>query len=179
MADIYRYVDQNGVVHLTNLPTDPRIKYTLVYREKRVLFGIKSRDLAKYDHIINRTAEKYNVDPALIKAIIKAESNFHHTAVSPKGARGLMQLMPTTASTFQVNDVFHPESNIEGGTRYLRYLIKLFRGDLTLALAAYNAGENAVIKYNGIPPYRETQEYVRRVLNFHRTYRSGDTKFKP
>ncbi|MCX7635931.1 MAG: transglycosylase SLT domain-containing protein [Syntrophales bacterium] len=171
-ADIYKYVDKNGVIHLTNVPTDGNVNYVLVYREKRVLFHVKPTDVAKYDAIINKAAEKYNMDPALIKAVIKAESNFNHRAVSPKGARGLMQLMPQTAHALQVEDTFHPENNIEGGTRYLRYLMRLFRGDLSLALAAYNAGENAVIKYNGIPPYPETRTYVSRVLSYLRSFRS-------
>ena len=93
-------------------------------------------------------------------------------AVSPKGARGLMQLMPRTADALQVEDSFHPGNNIEGGTRYLRYLLNFFNGNLSLALAAYNAGENAVLKYNNtIPPYRETQQYVQRVLNRLSDYR--------
>lgn len=171
-ADIYKYIDKNGVIHLTNVPTDGNLNYVLVYQEKRVLFQMKSQDIAKFEGIINKTAEKYNMDPALIKAVIKAESNFNHRAVSPKGARGLMQLMPKTAYALQVEDSFHPENNIEGGTRYLRYLMRLFRGDLSLALAAYNAGENAVIRYNGIPPYPETQTYVNRVLSYLRSFRS-------
>lgn len=170
-ADIYKYVDKNGVIHLTNVPTSPHIDYVLVYREKRILFNIKATDVAKYDHIINRTAEKYKVDPALVKAVIKTESNFNHRAVSPKGARGLMQLMPSTAYALQVPDSFQPENNVEGGVKYLRYLMELFRNDLSLALAAYNAGENAVIKHRGIPPYRETQNYVQRVLSQYHHYR--------
>jgi soluble lytic murein transglycosylase-like protein len=170
-ADIYKYVDKNGTINLTNIPTNPQVDYVLVYREKRVLFNIKANDVAKYDQIINRTAEKYKVDPALVKAVIKTESNFNHRAVSPKGAQGLMQLMPSTAYALQVPDSFHPDSNVEGGVKYLRYLIELFRNDLSLALAAYNAGENAVIKHRGIPPYRETQNYVQRVLSQYRQYR--------
>ena len=166
-ADIYKYVDAEGVIHLTNVPTESGIKYTLIMREKRVIFDRKlGEDISKYDYLITKASEKYSVDPALIKAVIKAESNFNHRAVSKKGARGLMQLMPATASSLQVQDSFHPESNIEGGVRYLRYLLNYFSGNLNLALAAYNAGENAVIKYGGIPPYRETQTYVRRVLSY-------------
>jgi soluble lytic murein transglycosylase-like protein len=166
-ADIYKYVDAEGVIHLTNVPTESGIKYTLIMREKRVIFDRKlGEDISKYDHLITKASEKYSVDPALIKAVIKAESNFNHRAVSKKGARGLMQLMPATASSLHVQDAFHPESNIEGGVRYLRYLLNYFSGNLHLALAAYNAGENAVIRYGGIPPYPETQIYVRRVLSY-------------
>ena len=171
-ADIYKYVDNKGVIHLTNIPTNPHVNYVLIYREKRVLFNIKATDVVKYDPIIKQAAEKYKVDAALVKAVIKTESNFNHRAVSPKGARGLMQLMPSTAYALQVPDSFHPESNVEGGVRYLSYLMELFRNDLSLALAAYNAGENAVIRHRGIPPYRETQEYVQRVLSRYRQYRS-------
>ncbi len=166
-ADIYKYVDAEGVIHLTNVPTERGIKYTLIMREKRVIFDRKlGEDISKYDHLITKASEKYSVDPALIKAVIKAESNFNHRAISKKGARGLMQLMPATASSLHVQDSFHPESNIEGGVRYLRYLLNYFSGNLHLAIAAYNAGENAVIRYGGIPPYRETQIYVRRVLSY-------------
>jgi Transglycosylase SLT domain len=169
-ADIYKHIDQDGVLHLTNVPSDPNVKYIMIMREKRILFQ-PNIDVNKYDDIINRTANKFGLDSALIKAIIKAESNFNHNAVSPVGAQGLMQLMPQTAYALSVDDSFHPEKNIEGGARYLRYLLKTYRGDLSLALAAYNAGEKAVAKYHyNIPPYRETQNYVRRVLSFYKSY---------
>ncbi|MHB8138300.1 MAG: lytic transglycosylase domain-containing protein [Smithellaceae bacterium] len=171
-ADIFKYVDEEGVIHLTNVPSNPRAKYVLIMKEKRVLFSKKINiNIAEYDKIIKRAAGKFNLDVALIKAVIKAESNFNHQAVSRAGAKGLMQLMPQTASALNVDDVFHPGANIEGGARYLRYLLNLYRGNLTLALAAYNAGEGAVAKYNNsIPPYRETQNYVRRVLDFYESY---------
>jgi soluble lytic murein transglycosylase-like protein len=171
-ADIYKYEDAQGVIHLTNVPTESGVKYILIMREKRVLLDKKLGDnMSQYDALIMKASEKHKIDPALIKAIIKAESNFNHRAVSRKGAKGLMQLMPATASSLQVQDSFHPENNIEGGVRYLRYLLNYFNGNLPLALAAYNAGENAVIKYRGIPPYRETQVYVQRVLSYLNKFR--------
>jgi soluble lytic murein transglycosylase-like protein len=173
-ADIYKYVDEDGVIHFTNVPTDGKFK--LFYREKPVHFQSElGAQLDKYDHLIFKASEKYNVNYNLIKAVIKAESNFNPQAVSRAGARGLMQLMPKTAHAYQVKDSFEPESNIEGGVRYLRYLLNLFQGDLYLALAGYNAGENAVINYKGIPPYPETRTYVQRVLRFYQEY-SKETK---
>jgi hypothetical protein len=169
-ADIYKYMDDEGVLHLTNVPSNPKAKYVLVLKEKRILFR-PNIDVNKYDNIIVKAANKFKLDSALIKAVIKAESNFNHHAVSPVGAQGLMQLMPATASSLQVEDAFHPEKNIEGGARYLSYLLKLYKGDLTLALAAYNAGERAVAKYNyNVPPYRETQNYVKRVFSYYKSY---------
>jgi soluble lytic murein transglycosylase-like protein len=169
-ADIYKYVDKEGVLHLTNVPSDHNAKYVMIMKEKRILFQ-PNIDVNKYDDIITKAADKFKLDSALIKAVIKAESNFNHRAVSPVGAQGLMQLMPKTASSLNVADSFHPGKNIEGGARYLRYLLNAYKGDLTLALAAYNAGERAVAKYNyNVPPYRETQNYVKRVLSFYRTY---------
>ena len=169
LADIYKYVDEEGVIHFTNVPTDGKFK--LFYREKPVHFQSElGLQLEKYDHLIFKASEKYNVNYNLIKAVIKAESNFNPQAVSRAGARGLMQLMPKTAYAYQVKDSFEPEGNIEGGVRYLRYLLNLFQGDLYLVLAGYNAGENAVINYKGIPPYPETRTYVQRVLRFYQEY---------
>jgi soluble lytic murein transglycosylase-like protein len=173
-GDIYKYVDPEGVIHLTNVPTQHNVPYVLIMREKRVIIQLKG-DSTLYDDLIAKASEKYRVDSTLIKAIIKAESNFNHRAVSPMGARGLMQLMPATAVTLQVKDSFHPENNIDGGVRYLRYLMNLFNGNLPLVLAAYNAGENAVLRYNNrIPPYQETQTYVKRVLHHLNSYNSGN-----
>ena len=169
-ADIYKYVDKEGVLHLTNVPSDHNAKYVMIMKEKRILFQ-PNIDVNKYDDLITKAADKFKLDSALIKAVIKAESNFNHRAVSPVGAQGLMQLMPKTASDLKVEDSFHPEKNIEGGARYLRYLLNTYKGDLTLALAAYNAGETAVAKYNyNVPPYRETQNYVKRVFSFYKSY---------
>ncbi|MFO7569177.1 MAG: lytic transglycosylase domain-containing protein [Smithellaceae bacterium] len=169
-ADIYKYIDEEGVIHLTNTPSNPNAKYVMIIKEKRVHFP-RGINVDKYDKIIHRVAKKFNLDAALIKAVIKAESNFNHQAVSHKGAQGLMQLMPKTASALKVEDAFHPDDNIEGGARYLRYLLNNYNGDLTLALAAYNAGETAVAKYNNnVPPFRETQNYVRRVLAFYQDF---------
>jgi soluble lytic murein transglycosylase-like protein len=166
-ADIYGFVDEEGVIHLTNVPTNPRYKVWI--KEKRVLFNL-GPDYQKYDGLIEKTARMYGVDHTLVKAVIKAESNFNSKAVSRKGAKGLMQLMPRTAASLQVDDCFHPEDNIDGGVRYLRYLINVYDGNLPLALAAYNAGEKAVARYRGIPPYPETKTYVRRVMRFYEEY---------
>ena len=169
-ADIYKYVDKEGVLHLTNVPSDHNAKYVMILKEKRILFQ-PNIDVNKYDDLITKAADKFKLDSALIKAVIKAESNFNHRAVSRVGAQGLMQLMPKTASDLKVEDSFHPEKNIEGGARYLRYLLNTYKGDLTLALAAYNAGEKAVAKYNyNVPPYRETQNYIKRVFSFYKSY---------
>jgi soluble lytic murein transglycosylase-like protein len=169
-ADIYKYTDAEGVIHLTNVPTENDVPYVLVMKEKRVILQLKG-DIAPYNDLIAQASARYRIDSALVKAIIKAESNFNHRAVSPVGARGLMQLMPATAASLQVKDSFHPETNIDGGVRYLRYLMNMFNGNLPLVLAAYNAGENAVMRHNNrIPPYPETQTYVKRVLNYFDGY---------
>ncbi len=137
-------------------------------------FAVRGGNTKKYDEIISKAAEKFNLEVALIKAVIKAESNFNHRAVSHAGAQGLMQLMPATASLYNVGNVFHPEQNIAGGARHLRYLMDVYNGNLTLVLAAYNAGEKAVAKYgNTVPPYRETQSYVRQVLALYKHYQVG------
>ena len=171
-ADIYKIIADDGVTHLTNIQTESNRTYIHLIKEKRVI-KIVIGDVAQYDDIIRKASEKYDVDYALIKAVIKAESNFNHRAVSPVGAQGLMQLMPKTASSLNVQDSFHPENNINGGVRYLRYLLRLFNGNLSLALAAYNAGEGAVARYNNrIPPYPETQTYVQRVLQYLEQYRN-------
>ena len=167
-AEIYKYVDKDNVVYLTNVPDG---RYNLVLKEGWVRFRL-GLNFEKYDPVIWKASETYRVDYALVKAVIKAESNFNQLATSRKGAKGLMQLMPGTASALGVSDSFQPEDNIQGGVRYLRYLLDLFEGNLHLALAGYNAGENAVFRYNGIPPYQETKTYIQRVLRYFQNYSS-------
>jgi soluble lytic murein transglycosylase-like protein len=168
LADIYKFVDKDGVIHFSNVPSTSG-KWVLVIKEQRVQFNL-GQNFAKYEPEIWKASQRYSVDYHLVRAVIKAESNFNPKAVSKAGARGLMQLMPQTASILQVNDSFHPEENIDGGVRYLRYLLNLYNDNLQLALAAYNAGEKAVFKYRGIPPYQETQTYVQRVLGYYQKY---------
>lgn len=167
LADIYKYVDKDGVIHFSNVPTNGDWK--LIIKEKRVQFNL-GQDFEKYGAEIWKASQRHSVDYNLVKAVIKAESNFNPQATSRAGARGLMQLMPQTANLLGVNNSFHPEENIDGGVRYLRYLLNLFNDNLSLALAAYNAGEKAVFRYRGIPPYQETQTYVQRVLQYFQKY---------
>ena len=166
-ADIFKYVDKDGVIHFSNVPTNGEWK--LIIKERRVHFNL-GQDFEKYGAEIWKASQRYSVDYNLVRAVIKAESNFNPNAVSRTGARGLMQLMPQTANLLQVSDSFHPDQNIDGGVRYLRYLLNLFNDNLSLALAAYNAGENAVFRYRGVPPYQETQTYVQRVLRYFQKY---------
>jgi soluble lytic murein transglycosylase-like protein len=176
-AGIYRFVDEKGVVHFTNCPRDPKFK--LYIRENKEDVGNDNhsssfryiKDSNQYDSLISEFSKKYQVDFALIKAIIRTESGFNPMAVSRKGAKGLMQLMPETALRMNVSNIFNPRENIDGGVRYFKYLLSLFNDDLRLSLAAYNAGENVVAELRSIPPYRETADYVRRVLSYYQSYR--------
>lgn len=126
----------------------------------------------RFEHMINHAANKHKVDSALVKAVIRTESYFNPNATSRVGASGLMQLMPQTAKLYGVTDLYSPQQNIDAGVRHLKYLLARYRNKVTFAIAAYNAGEDAVEKYKGIPPYRETQNYVRKVLKFHELYSS-------
>ncbi len=169
---LYRFIDDRGVVHFSDNPADDRFQRIAItpagmYTKLRLVNRIPI--FVGYDPLIARTARAYGVDPALVKAVIAAESAFDYRAVSRRGAQGLMQLMPTTADRLGVEDAFRPEENVLGGVRYLREMFDRF-GDVTRTLAAYNAGPEAVARYKGIPPYRETQTYVARVLDYYRRY---------
>lgn len=184
-AEIYKYV-KNEVVYYTNQPPENVAYKTLQFANTLSRSHTRQpsqQALSKWEsppylNIINKIAKAYQIHPALIKAIIKIESNYNYRAVSPKGAEGLMQLMPATAKRFGVNDSFDPEQNITGGVKFLQYLFNEFgENNLDLVLAGYNAGEEAVRKYgNKIPPYSETQGYVKKVKALylsHRNYRSA------
>ena len=206
-ADIYAFVDGNGVRHLSNVPNDPRYKMVMrtpAYRQAATrassfaptnlyvpgssaltprsytrpagrtrLSRVNEGNRQRFTPDVNRIANQYRLEPALLHAVISAESAYNPWAVSPKGAMGLMQLMPGTADRFNVSNPYDPVANMHGGARYLRWLLDQFN-DTRLAVAAYNAGEGAVQKYgNQIPPYQETQNYVVKVLNYYQQYRSG------
>jgi soluble lytic murein transglycosylase len=167
-ADIYRYRDENGVWHFTNIRTD--VRYRLYIRSYPKMGVDYIRD---YEGIIKQASQRFQVDPFLIKAVIKAESDFNHRAVSQKGAQGLMQLMPGTADAMKVEDPFNPEENIFGGARYLSLMLNRFKNDKRLALAAYNAGPERVEDHKGVPPFAETRSFVDKVLQYYGQYRSG------
>ena len=165
---IYRYIDGNGDYHFTNCPRDPRYE---LYIPEEDDSGPVRVDRDQYDPMIQEFSGKYGVDSALVKAVIQAESGFNSYAVSRKGAKGLMQLMPQTAMQWRVGDVFDPRQNIEGGVRHLKHLLETFENNLALSIAAYNAGKEAVIQNYSIPPYDETQNYVRKVLRYYESYK--------
>lgn len=177
-ADIYRYVDEDDIVHFTDAPTDKRFKVFMrdLKKDKELRTKLKyasSVNPAEFEQLIKTCSEKYGVNASLVKAVIHAESGYNPNAVSSKGASGLMQLMPATAKSLKVADRFNPKDNVEGGVKYLRFLLDTFRGDVSLAVAAYNAGLNKVAKYGGIPPYNETRTYVNRVLSYMKSYQES------
>ena len=171
-ADIYRYEDEEGVVHFTDAPTDKKFKIFMrdlrKDRQLRTHFRLTSGNPQEFEHLITAASAKYGVSASLIRAVIQAESGYNPQAVSRAGAGGLMQLMPGTAKHLKVADRFNPSQNVDGGVRYLKFLLDTFKGDVSLALAAYNAGLSKVAKYGGIPPYEETRTYVSRVLSYMR-----------
>lgn len=178
-ATIYWFTDENGVAHFSNVPTDKRyVPFTAANDPvvKKTIPGTRDRRSdtpakVQYGAIIEEIARIHALESALIHAVVSAESAYNATAVSKKGAAGLMQLMPDTARRYGATDRFDPVQNLHAGTRYLSDLLKMFNGNVSLALAAYNAGENNVVKYgNQIPPFQETRMYVPKVLDLYRRY---------
>jgi soluble lytic murein transglycosylase-like protein len=186
-ADVYQYRDRSGVLVFTNAPAAPATRLSIkeppLPAAPRMLVPFSPAALraelskpipiplpTSYDWLIREVAERYGVEYALVKAVIKAESDFDRLAVSRKGALGLMQLMPATATQHQVRDVFLPRDNIEGGCRHLRMLLDRYGGNLPLTIAAYNAGTRRVEDAGGVPPIPETREYLARVLRYRVAY---------
>jgi soluble lytic murein transglycosylase-like protein len=182
-ADVYKYVDKYGRVYLTDRPDHGGYKLLVKtwkgWQERtgaRLRLNVEA-NRKRYAEPITDAARRYGLSTALLHAVITAESWYDAEAVSRAGAVGLMQLMPATAERYGVKDRTDPGANIDGGSRYLRDLLVLFRNDLKLAVAAYNAGENAVIRYGyRIPPYAETQDYVRKVLDYYRQYAAAEQR---
>lgn len=186
LADIFSFKDERGVVHFTNLPNGDK-RFKMIRKEEvrsagqpsigaarvAALFMPSQADILKFSGVIDSASKANGVDSALVHAVITAESGYNPAAVSRAGARGLMQLMPNTAARYGVRNIHDPVDNINGGVRYLRDLMTMFNGNMELAVAAYNAGENAVIRHgNRIPPYAETVHYVPKVLGFYRKFQA-------
>ncbi|WP_028988985.1 transglycosylase SLT domain-containing protein [Thermithiobacillus tepidarius DSM 3134] len=185
-ADIYTYTDADGVLHISNVRQNKLYKLYMrsaVSRPQNPAAGAapargygtpNAARRAQFEQMIEDAARTYMVDKALVHAVITAESGYNPNAVSRKGATGLMQLMPATARRYGATNLFDPWENIQAGTRYLKDLLRMFNNDTRLAVAAYNAGENAVVRYGyAVPPYAETASYVPKVLHFYERYRSS------
>ncbi|MBU0697905.1 MAG: lytic transglycosylase domain-containing protein [Proteobacteria bacterium] len=166
-ADIYSYIDSQGVLHFTNVPTSAKYKVYIKEKPSRSLNLYTSN---QYDHMITGASQRHGVSFSLLKALIKTESDFDHRAISNAGAKGLMQIMPENIRLLRIKDPFDPWENIMGGARYLKQLIERFNGELSLALAAYNAGPNIVERHQGIPPIKETEDFVKKVLGYYSMY---------
>ncbi len=162
-ADIYGYQDKQGRWHFPNLEAG-----------KTYRLSIRASKIAEFQGIIDQASKTFGLEPSFVKAVIRAESDFDHKAVSQKGAQGLMQLMPETASVLRVKDPFDPGENIFGGTRYLSRLLAQYKNDKVLTLAAYNAGPERVTAYKGVPPFPETKAYIRKVMQYYKTYDTAD-----
>lgn len=170
-ADIYVCQAPEGTVQFTNVPA--RSGCRPLVRDWTRGSSSSTQSTAGFDDIIRSASSRHGVDPHLVRAVIKAESDFNSQARSHKGAQGLMQLMPDTARLHNVGNVYDPHENVDGGVRHLRMLLDRYAGDLKLTLAAYNAGIKAVEQYRGVPPFSETREYIRRVLDYHQRYRGN------
>jgi soluble lytic murein transglycosylase-like protein len=182
-ADIFMMKDENGVVHFTNIPTGDK-RYRLVRKEAGTppltsaagmpQYALPTEEMIRrYSAMVETASRTHGVEPALVHAVISAESGYNPYAISRAGARGIMQLMPDTARRYSVQNIMDPSENIHAGVKYLRDLLVMFAGNKELALAAYNAGENAVIRAgNRVPPYAETMNYVPKVLAFYSKFQS-------
>jgi soluble lytic murein transglycosylase-like protein len=175
-AAVYSYTDDQGTVYFSD--ERPEVNYEVTEISMRETFRQAVSKLSKSDlrALIQSSAEEYEVEASLVEAVIKAESEYDTMAISKRGARGLMQLMPATARSLGVRNLHDPKENIMGGVRYLRRLLDQFDGDVEMATAAYNAGEGAVAKYNGIPPYAETIDYVQKVKRYYNLFRERATR---
>jgi hypothetical protein len=198
-ADIYRYVDAKGVIHFSNIPRvagAKKIVYESAKTGRSVYMGYRSgiwcsdfyrkvtsgelkRRRETYEPIMNQAAASLGLDPNLVKAVAHIESGFNSMAKSPAGAMGIMQLMPGTADLVDVHNAWDPTENIYGGCRYLRQMLDRFKNDVTLAIAAYNAGPENVDKYGGVPPFPETRDYVKAVSYQHRVYSAASASAQP
>jgi soluble lytic murein transglycosylase-like protein len=165
--DIYSYVSASGTIYMTNVPAEQTFRRSA--GKGRYHESVSDREL---EEAVARYAREYHLSPALLMAVMKAESSFNPTVISKAGAVGLMQLIPETAIRHGVRNLYDTKENIGGGAKHLRYLLDRFHGNLRLALAAYNAGERKVDRYRQIPPYKETKTYVKKVMGFYRDYRS-------
>ncbi|MHB8624072.1 MAG: lytic transglycosylase domain-containing protein [Sulfuricaulis sp.] len=181
-AGIYTFADATGVLYFTNVPSDPlyagmtrvRYRYRMApgYIAKSVSPSAYVSASKLYEPLVARAAREHQIDRALLQAVIAAESGYDRYAISRKGAVGLMQLTPETARRYGVRNLYDPAENIQGGAQYLRDLMRRFNNNLSLTLAAYNAGEDAIVRYgNRVPPYRETRQYVPRVMDLYQWYR--------
>lgn len=173
-SEIYGYVGANGVFEMTNVPTDERFR-PAGPRARRVFHRVSVEEVGE---AVERYAWQFRLHPALLLAVIKAESDFNPTVISRAGAVGLMQLIPETAIRHGVHNLYDTGDNIRGGARHLRYLLDRFNGNVRLAVAAYNAGERRVERYRAVPPYQETRDYVRKVMSYYKSFR-GDYHASP
>ncbi len=164
LADIYKYIDSNGILHFTNAPTSSQYR---IYIKEKPQMQLQTASRGEYEPIIHEASRRHGISTHLLNAIIKVESDYNPRAISRKGAKGLMQIMPETTKMLNIVDVFDPWENIMGGARYFKELFNRYGGKLPLALAAYNAGPSAVDRFGSIPPFQETEVYVEKVIHYY------------